>query len=435
MENQKNFHQPATSKDDEANNVNKGESSSLVREKKVRVSGHVEPEDWWKFKSCLIGELASVYPIENIRRRLQEWGMGEIKVKTLGGTSFILAIEDAELFKMLEDLDWSYLKEIFSVIKPWSQSVKHVKRATWLEITGVPIHCWNGTTYLQTVKRKPPGKTQSGSDSSSFWSSENSRKKAQAGGNRGSSQEGDEALNAAFFGKGGNYKKDNLEVGMDRSLGEREIVGEKPKNSERENEILSEKSLGEVEKGKTCIGKGNWADILFKSPPNRNEISDVARDEFEMGLASTNISMEVEEPILSNRAYEVVKSINQNLSKEELGSTNPIHLEQPKSNLGKLQRNLPSLQEGRVIEGEFSREAVDDWVSSSDCEENFCGGGISRNVEGFLRAMFLGPLEGIGVDHGESNGSKDDIETIFEAIWLDGLAIDELSRKSSFFAW
>ncbi|KAK8568870.1 hypothetical protein V6N12_007407 [Hibiscus sabdariffa] len=408
---------------------------------------------------------------------------------------------------------------------------------------------------LLQVKRKPPGKTQSGSDSSSFWSSENSRKKAQAGGNRGSSQEGDEALNAAFFGKGGNYKKDNLEVGMDRSLGEREIVGEKPKNSERENEILSEKSLGEVEKGKTCIGKGNWADILFKSPPNRNEISDVARDEFEMGLASTNISMEVEEPILSNRAYEVVKSINQNLSKEELGSTNPIHLEQPKSNLGKLQRNLPSLQEGRVIEGEFSREAVDDWVSSSDCEENFCnvervffpelesrrerikrkalalgkslgiriegneeeaqgirrrasshlglggsaavvrdnlqawskrddamlrrfavslnaslfssllvlkclilaangfagfvdiierdewlfqssgGGGISRNVEGFLRAMFLGPLEGIGVDHGESNGSKDDIETIFEAIWLDGLAIDELSRKSSFFAW
>ncbi|KAK9007728.1 hypothetical protein V6N11_074647 [Hibiscus sabdariffa] len=146
--------------------------------------------------------------------------------------------------------------------------------------------------------------------------------------------------------QGGNYNKDNLEVGLDRSLGEREIVGEKPKNSKRENEIFSEKSLGEAEKGKTCIGKGNWADILFKSTPNRNEIRDVARDDFELGLASTNIRMEVEEPILSSRALEVVKTINQNPSKEELGCTNPIHSEKPKpkQKLGKLSRNLPSLQ-------------------------------------------------------------------------------------------
>ncbi|KAK9026586.1 hypothetical protein V6N11_039421 [Hibiscus sabdariffa] len=334
---------------------------------------------------------------------------------------------------------------------------------------------------VSKVKRGPPEKTQLGSYSSSFWSSENIWKKAQAGENRESSQEGDEALNAAFFGKGGNYNKDNLEVGLDRSLGEREIVGEKPKNSKREIERLSEKSLGEAEKGKTCIWKGNWADILFKSTPNRNEIRDVARDDFEMGLASANIRMEVEEPILSNRALEVVKTINQNPSKEELGCTNPIHSEKPKPKpkLGKLPRNLPSLQEGRVLEGEFSSEAVEDWVSLSDSEENFCNvgrvffpelesrrerikrargvddsvewlkqwlkqkstkalvagcGGISRYVEGFIRVVFLGPLEGIGADHGESNGSKGGIETFIEAMWSNGLALDGMSRKSFFIA-
>ncbi|KAK8699937.1 hypothetical protein V6N13_018345 [Hibiscus sabdariffa] len=47
---------------------------------------------------------------------------------------------------MLEDLDWSYLKENFCEVSPWSESLNHLERTTWLEVSGVPLHCWNSTT-------------------------------------------------------------------------------------------------------------------------------------------------------------------------------------------------------------------------------------------------------------------------------------------------
>ncbi|KAK8569711.1 hypothetical protein V6N13_046757 [Hibiscus sabdariffa] len=51
-----------------------------------------------------------------------------------------------DLFLLLEDLEWSYLKEIFSEIKPWTENVFCWERATWLEFRGIPLHCWNSTT-------------------------------------------------------------------------------------------------------------------------------------------------------------------------------------------------------------------------------------------------------------------------------------------------
>ncbi|KAK8640282.1 hypothetical protein V6N13_008041 [Hibiscus sabdariffa] len=59
----------------------------------------------------------------SIQSRLTEWGLGEIKVQRLGGKSFLLTIIDDELFLMLEDLGWSYLKEIFTNVELWSEKV------------------------------------------------------------------------------------------------------------------------------------------------------------------------------------------------------------------------------------------------------------------------------------------------------------------------
>ncbi|KAK8662084.1 hypothetical protein V6N13_091672 [Hibiscus sabdariffa] len=47
---------------------------------------------------------------------------------------------------MLEDLEWSYLKEIFSAIRPWLESLSRRERATWLEFSGLSLHCWNVVT-------------------------------------------------------------------------------------------------------------------------------------------------------------------------------------------------------------------------------------------------------------------------------------------------
>ncbi|KAE8726405.1 hypothetical protein F3Y22_tig00006992pilonHSYRG00035 [Hibiscus syriacus] len=90
-------------------------------------------------------ELATVCSVRNIESRLHEWGLGEIKVKRLGGKFFLLIIED-------EDLGWSYLKEIFSSIDLWTEKLGALDRATWLEVSRVLLHCWNHTTLKRIAE-------------------------------------------------------------------------------------------------------------------------------------------------------------------------------------------------------------------------------------------------------------------------------------------
>ncbi|KAK8673599.1 hypothetical protein V6N13_111925 [Hibiscus sabdariffa] len=53
---------------------------------------------------------------------------------------------------MLEDLDWSYLKEVFCNINHWSEKANYTERATWLEIRGLPIHGWNHASIKRIAK-------------------------------------------------------------------------------------------------------------------------------------------------------------------------------------------------------------------------------------------------------------------------------------------
>ncbi|KAK8668777.1 hypothetical protein V6N13_106223 [Hibiscus sabdariffa] len=90
--------------------------------------------------------MTSVCSIRSIILRLHDWDIGEINVLRMGSKLFLLSFEDDELYMMPEDLNWSYLKEIFVDVRPWSESLKRPERATWLEVSGVPVHCWNHTT-------------------------------------------------------------------------------------------------------------------------------------------------------------------------------------------------------------------------------------------------------------------------------------------------
>ncbi|KAK8617717.1 hypothetical protein V6N13_080624 [Hibiscus sabdariffa] len=133
-------------KHDEVRRYEKKESS------RSRIYGHIETEALWKLKNCLIGEMATVCSIESIRNRLHEWGLDDVKIRRFGGRSFIITIEDMEFYKMLEDLQWSYLKEILSSVRPWSEAESSLYKTTWIEITGVPLHCWNGTTFRRLAQ-------------------------------------------------------------------------------------------------------------------------------------------------------------------------------------------------------------------------------------------------------------------------------------------
>ncbi|KAK8689617.1 hypothetical protein V6N13_088331 [Hibiscus sabdariffa] len=96
--------------------------------------------------------MATVCSVRSIENRLHEWGLEEIKVQRLGGKSFLLSFEDDELFMMLEDLNWSYLKDIFMSVKLWSENMILRERVTWVEVVGVPIHCWNHVTLRRIVE-------------------------------------------------------------------------------------------------------------------------------------------------------------------------------------------------------------------------------------------------------------------------------------------
>ncbi|KAK8663511.1 hypothetical protein V6N13_083327 [Hibiscus sabdariffa] len=112
-----------------------------------RVIGHIEEETLWKLGRCLIGTMATVCSSSMVEERLNKWGLGEITVKSLGGRDFLIEINDPELYKLLEDLHWSYLKEVFINVEPWSESYRLRERVTWVQVSGIPLQCWNNITF------------------------------------------------------------------------------------------------------------------------------------------------------------------------------------------------------------------------------------------------------------------------------------------------
>ncbi|KAK8661973.1 hypothetical protein V6N13_091561 [Hibiscus sabdariffa] len=80
---------------------------------RMKVRGHVVVEELWKLQRCLIGEMSTICSVGAVAMRLEKWGLNGIKVHRIGGKVFLLSFEDEDLYTMLEDLNWSYLKEIF----------------------------------------------------------------------------------------------------------------------------------------------------------------------------------------------------------------------------------------------------------------------------------------------------------------------------------
>ncbi|KAE8704162.1 hypothetical protein F3Y22_tig00110458pilonHSYRG00095 [Hibiscus syriacus] len=50
-----------------------------------------------------------------------------------------------------DDLQWSYLKEIFVDIMLWKESIYQMERVVWIEIDGLPLHCWNEVSLKRLV--------------------------------------------------------------------------------------------------------------------------------------------------------------------------------------------------------------------------------------------------------------------------------------------
>ncbi|KAH1064347.1 hypothetical protein J1N35_029334 [Gossypium stocksii] len=78
-------------------------------------------------------------------------GFGELKVKRIQGRFFLIEVPNEELLEILRQRDWAYLKEFFISIEPWSEKFKVLETVIWIEVDGVPLHCWNYQTFKRIV--------------------------------------------------------------------------------------------------------------------------------------------------------------------------------------------------------------------------------------------------------------------------------------------
>ncbi|KAK8598799.1 hypothetical protein V6N13_076745 [Hibiscus sabdariffa] len=82
---------------------------------------------------------------------------GESRTLNFRAVKRIVGHVEEELWNLrrslIGDLEWSYLKEIFINVELWSEKVDSTSpRATWIEISGVPLHCWNQITLSRLAE-------------------------------------------------------------------------------------------------------------------------------------------------------------------------------------------------------------------------------------------------------------------------------------------
>ncbi|KAL4366938.1 hypothetical protein GQ457_05G003470 [Hibiscus cannabinus] len=126
--------------------------ANLQKARLSRIQGHVEEETLAKLKKNVIGLMATDCSMEEVMRRLHAWGLGHLGISRLGSRHFLIYIEDDELLYLLEKHKWSLLKEVFLEVRWWSDSFRVQERTVWVEVTCIPPHCWNHTTFKRIAE-------------------------------------------------------------------------------------------------------------------------------------------------------------------------------------------------------------------------------------------------------------------------------------------
>ncbi|TYH18868.1 hypothetical protein ES288_A05G307200v1, partial [Gossypium darwinii] len=127
------------------------DAKSEVKIDKRVVQGHVEEEWLWNLQKCLVCESILICDSKSLNDRIAKTGLGEIIVRRIQGRHFLVEIPDEELLDLLRQIEWSYLKDFFIKIEPWSEKLKINERVAWIEVSGVPLHCWKYETFKRVA--------------------------------------------------------------------------------------------------------------------------------------------------------------------------------------------------------------------------------------------------------------------------------------------
>ncbi|PPS09936.1 hypothetical protein GOBAR_AA10712 [Gossypium barbadense] len=95
--------------------------------------------------------MASFCNSNSLLERIASLGFGELDVKKIQGRYFLIKVPNDELLEILKQRDWAYLKEFFINIELWSEKFKVMEMAAWIEIAGIPLHCWNYQMFKRVV--------------------------------------------------------------------------------------------------------------------------------------------------------------------------------------------------------------------------------------------------------------------------------------------
>ncbi|KAK8553683.1 hypothetical protein V6N13_100522 [Hibiscus sabdariffa] len=112
-----------------------------------RIEGFIEDEALTKLNKCAVGTMPIVCSISSVEKRLQNWGFGEISIKSMGGRQFLIEFKDLDLFDYLKEQNWSYFLEFFIDVEPWSEVYHLPERIIWIQVQCIPLHCWSQITF------------------------------------------------------------------------------------------------------------------------------------------------------------------------------------------------------------------------------------------------------------------------------------------------
>ncbi|KAL4369086.1 hypothetical protein GQ457_05G026490 [Hibiscus cannabinus] len=205
------------------------------------IQGHVEEESLWRLSKCLVGTMTMVCSSESVMERLHNWGLGELKIKSMGGHRFFIKVPDEELLRLLEEQNWSLLEEVFMNIEKWSESFHLLERITWkidevielevgmdkfdvriVEFTSLTVVCGNGKTGpgSKPIKKANPVVVESSSESTT--DSDHRVKTINSGDNYLGT---DNAFNTECIGMSHNDYAADMEREENRFIGEEELLG------------------------------------------------------------------------------------------------------------------------------------------------------------------------------------------------------------------
>lgn len=90
-----------------------------------------------------MGTTVTYCALKSLCVRIVSSGLGEIKFRRMQGRHFLIEILDEELLEVLKQKDWSCLGKFFIKVELWSEITLVEERVSWIEVHGIPLHCWN----------------------------------------------------------------------------------------------------------------------------------------------------------------------------------------------------------------------------------------------------------------------------------------------------